>query len=92
MLFLLENGVKLGLPSLMFKFIKDSIRESKTGGSSKKARSKFIPNGILISDILAESDVMGDLLVNRLTEELVKDTRKVFWGKNPKSMGLISKF
>lgn len=52
MLFFREKGVKLGLPSLLFKFIRDSIRESRIGGSSKKARSKFIPNGRLISDIL----------------------------------------
>ena len=48
MLFFLEKGVKLRLPSIMFKFVRDSIRESRTSGSSKKARSKFIPNGRLI--------------------------------------------
>lgn len=78
MIFLLEKGVKLGLPSLLFKFIRDSFRESKTGGSSKKPRSKFIPNGRLISDILVESGVVYDLLVSGLTEELVKDAGKVF--------------
>lgn len=31
MLFLLEKRVKMGLPSLLFKFIRDSIRESITG-------------------------------------------------------------
>lgn len=78
MLFLLENGVKLGLPSLLFKLIRDSIRESRIGGSSRKARSKFIHNGRLISDILVESGVVDDLLVSGLTEELVKDDGKVF--------------
>lgn len=91
MLFLMEKGVKLGLPSLIFKFIRDSIRESRTGGSSKKARSKFIPNDRLISDILVESGVVDDLLVSGLTKELVKDVVEVLWGKNLKSMGLISK-
>lgn len=52
MLFLLENAVKLRLPSLLFKFIRDSIRESRIDGSFKKTISKFIPNGRLISDIL----------------------------------------
>lgn len=92
MLFLLEKGVKLGLPSLLFKFIRDSIRESITGGSSKKARNKFIPNGRLISDILVESGMVDELLVIGFTKELVKDAGKVFWDKNLKSMGLISKF
>lgn len=79
------------MPLLMFKFVKDSIIESRTGGSSKKTISKFIPNGRLISDILVESGVVDNLLVSGLTEELVKDVGKVFWGKNLKSMGLISK-
>lgn len=92
MLFLLKKGVKLGLPSLLFKFINSSIRESITGGSSNKARSKFISNVRLFSDVLVESGMMDDLLVSGLTKELVKDVGKVFWGKNLKSMGLISKF
>lgn len=78
MLFLLEKGGKLGLSSLIFKFIRNSIRESRTGGSSKKARRKFIPNGRLISDILVESGVVDDLLVSGFIKELVKDARKVF--------------
>lgn len=81
MLFLLEKGVKLGLPSLLFKFIRDSIRESRTGGSSKKARSKFIPNYRLISDIQVENGLVDDLLVGGLTKELVKDAGKILWGR-----------
>lgn len=92
MMFLLEKGVKMGLPSLLFMFIRDSIRESRTGGSSKKARSKFVTNGRLISDILVENGVVDDLLFSGLTEELVKDARKVLWGKNLKSTSFISKF
>lgn len=34
---------------------------------------------------------MDDLLVSGLTDELVKDIGKIFWGKNLKIMGLISK-
>lgn len=34
---------------------------------------------------------MDDLLVSGLKEELVKDAGKFFWGKNLKSIGLISK-
>ncbi|XP_050916319.1 uncharacterized protein LOC127131441 [Lathyrus oleraceus] len=82
MLFYLEKGVKLGLPLILFKFMRDSIRESRTAGSSKKTKIKSIPNGRLISDILMGSG---------LTKELVKDAGKVFWGKNLKSMGIISR-
>lgn len=72
--------------------MRDSIRESRIGGSSKKSRSKFIPNGRLIFDILVESGLVDDHLVSGLIEELVKDAGKVLWGNNLKSIGLISKF
>lgn len=91
MLFFLEKGLKLGLPSILFKFMRDSIRESRTGGFSKKNKSKFIPNGRLIFDILVENGLVDDLIVSGLTNELVKDVVKVLWGKNPKSMDLISR-
>lgn len=67
MLFCLEKGAKMGLPSVLFKFMRDSIREFRTGGFSKKTKRKFIPNGRLISDILVESRLVDDLLVSGLT-------------------------
>ena len=81
----------MAFPSILFKFISDSIRESRTGSSSKKGKGKFIPNGRLILDILVKNGLVDDLLVSGLTDELVEDFGKVLWGKNLKSMGLISK-
>lgn len=77
MLFCLEKDVKLGLPSILFKFMRGSIRESRTGGSSKKTKRIFIPNDILMSDILVENGLVHDLIVSGLTDELVKDVGKV---------------
>lgn len=91
MLFFLEKGLKMGLPSILFKFMRDFIRESKTCGSLKKNKSKFSPNGRMISDILVENSLVNDLSVSGLTNELVKDTGKIFWGKNLKSMDIISR-
>lgn len=42
MLFLLEKGYKVALPAILFKFLRDSIREVRTGSTSKKG--KLIPN------------------------------------------------
>lgn len=78
MLFFLEKRSQVGTPSILFKFLRDSIRESITGGSSKKNKSNFIPNGRLISDILVENGMVDDLLVSGLTDELVKDDEKIF--------------
>lgn len=36
MLFFMENGLKLDLPSIMFKFMRDSIYESRIGGPSRR--------------------------------------------------------
>lgn len=77
------------LPAILFKFLRDSIRETRTGSTSKKGRC--IPNGRLISNILVENGLMDDLLISGLTKELIKDASKILWGKNFKSMGLISK-
>lgn len=77
------------LPSILLKFLRDSIRETRTRSTSKKGR--YIPNGRLISNILVENGLVDDLLISGLTEELVKDAGKIFWGKNLKSMGLTSK-
>lgn len=44
-MFFLEKGLKLAFPYILFKFLRDSIRESRTGSSSKKIKGKFIPNG-----------------------------------------------
>lgn len=82
-LFFLERGFKLALPAILFKFLRDWIRETITRILPKRGR--------LILDILVENGLVEDLLVNGLTVELVKDDRKLFWGKNLKSMGLISK-
>lgn len=77
------------LPIILFKFLRDSIRETRNGSTSKKER--YIPNGRLISDLLVENGLVDELLVSGLTKELVKDAGKIFWGKNIKSMGIISK-
>lgn len=91
MLFCLEKGVKLGLPSILIKYMRDSIWEFRTSGSSKKTKSKFIPNDKLIYAILVENGRVDDLLVSGLMDELVKGAGKVFLGRNLKSMSIISK-
>lgn len=50
MMFFLEKGYKLALPMLLFKFLRDSIRETRTESTSKKGR--FIPNGRLLFNLL----------------------------------------
>lgn len=75
MLFFLEKDIKLALPAILFRFLKDSIRETRTGNSSKNG--KFIPHGRLISDILVVNGLVEHLMVSGLTVELVKDAGKV---------------
>lgn len=46
MLLFLEKGIKVELPSILFRFLMDSIRETRIGSSSTKG--KFNSNGRLI--------------------------------------------
>lgn len=68
----MEKGLKLALPSILFKFLRDSIRESITSSSSKKSKSRFIPNGRLNFYILVENSLVDDLPISGLTDELVR--------------------
>lgn len=74
MLLFLEKGFKLAFPTILFKFLKDSIRETRTGNTSKKGR--FILNGRFIYDLLVENGLVDNLLASGLTEELVKDEKR----------------
>lgn len=84
-MFFLEKGYKVELLAILFKFLKDSIRETRTGSTSKKRR--FIPNERLISDILVENGLVDDLLVSGLTNELVKNAEKDLLGEESQEHG-----
>lgn len=91
MLFFLKKGLKLGLPSILFKFMRDSARECRTDGSSKRTKaSSFLMEGSFLTFLLIMC-LVDDLLASGLTDELMKDAGKIFWGKNLKSTNLISK-
>lgn len=76
MLLFLERRFKLALPTILFKFLRDSIRENQIGSTSKKGG--FISNGSLIFDLLVENGLVDDLMVSGLIEELVKDAGNFF--------------
>lgn len=72
----MEKWFKLVLPAILFKCLRDSIRETRTGSTSKKG--KFMSNGRFILDILVENVMVDDLMVSGLTSKLVKDAGKFF--------------
>lgn len=52
MLYYLPKGTKMNLPSILFKYLREVVKETRNGGCKQR---KWIPLGRLISDILIES-------------------------------------
>ena len=57
-LYYLHKGLKLNLPSLLFKYLRDSIRDTR----NNMKRRDYIPMGRLILDVLIESGHVDHLI------------------------------
>lgn len=66
-LYYLHKGLKLNLPALLFKYLRDSVRDTK---NHMKPRN-YTPLGRLISDVLIEIK-----LVDHLMEDVTVDIGK----------------
>lgn len=86
-LYCLHKGLKLNLPYLLFKYLRDSVRDTR---SNMKPRN-YIPLGRLILDVLIESGLVDHLISLNLMEDIIMDVGKPLNGRNLKSMGLIDK-
>lgn len=80
-LYCLHKGLKLNLPALLFKHLRDSIRDTRN----------YIPLGRLISDVLIESVLVDHLISHNLMEDVTVDTGKPLNSQNLKSMGIIER-
>lgn len=83
----LHNSLKLNLPSLLFKYLKDSVIDIR---NNMKPRN-YIPLGRLIYDVLIESALVDHPISLNLMEDVTMDMGKPLNGRNLKSMGLIDK-
>lgn len=86
-LFYISFGTKMNLPFILFKYLKELVKETRDG--SPKAR-KWIPMGRLISYVLFERKLVQTLIDVGLTKEVNIDIRRVFNEKNLKNISLIS--
>lgn len=57
-LYFLHKGLKLNLPALLFKYLRDSVRDTRNNMKPKT----YIPLGRLISDVLIESGLIDHLI------------------------------
>lgn len=87
MLFYVSFGTKMNLPSILFKYLRELVKETRDG--SPKPR-KWIPLGRLISDVLFERKLVHTLIDVGLTKEVDIDIGKAFNRKNLKNMYLIT--
>ncbi|KAI5423775.1 hypothetical protein KIW84_030128 [Lathyrus oleraceus] len=86
-LYCIHKGLKLCLSAVLFKYLIDSVRETR---NHMKPRT-YIPLRRLISDVLIESGLVDHLVKLRLMEDMAIDTGKPLNSKNLKSMGILDK-
>ncbi|KAI5384283.1 hypothetical protein KIW84_071335 [Lathyrus oleraceus] len=86
-LYCIHKGLKLCLPALLFRYLRDSVRETR---NNMKPRT-YIPLGRLLSDVLIENGLVDHLEKNKLMEDLAIDTGKPLNARNLKSMGILKK-
>lgn len=86
-LYCLYKGLKLNLPALLFKYLRDSVRDSRNHMKSRN----YIPLERLIFDVLIESKLVDHLIFYNLMEDLMVDIRKPLNARNMKSMGFIER-
>lgn len=88
MLYYLAKEVKINLPSIVFKYLREMVKEPKNKGSKPR---KLIPLGRLISDIFVKSKLVEELEEMNFSKDLYTDVGKPFNGKKLKNMLMISK-
>ncbi|KAI5435515.1 hypothetical protein KIW84_022077 [Lathyrus oleraceus] len=86
-LYCIHKGLKLCLPALLFKYLRDSVRETR---NNMKPRT-YIPLGRLLSDVLIENGLVDHLVKHRLMEDLAIETGRPLNSRNLKSMGILEK-
>ncbi|KAI5429355.1 hypothetical protein KIW84_034094 [Lathyrus oleraceus] len=86
-LYCIHKGVKICLPALLFRYLRDSVRETR---NNMKLRS-YIPLGRLLSDVFIENGLVDHLEKAKLMQDLVIDTGRPLNARNLKSMGIIKK-
>ncbi|KAI5387002.1 hypothetical protein KIW84_073231 [Lathyrus oleraceus] len=70
-LYCIHKGLKLFLPALLFKYLRDSVRETR---NNMKPRS-YIPLGRLLSDVFIENGLVDHLEKNKLMKDLAIEGR-----------------
>ncbi|KAI5399197.1 hypothetical protein KIW84_064542 [Lathyrus oleraceus] len=85
-LYYIHKGMKLRLPALLFKYLRDSMKDTR---NNMKTRN-YIPLGRLISDVLIESGLVDHLIHLTLMEDVMIDTGRPLNARNLKSMGIIN--
>lgn len=89
MLYYLETRTKMNLPSTLFIYLWEMIREIIYGDSKTR---KWIPFRILISGVLVESQLVNDLVYLGLIKDLQTDVGNFFNCKTWKNMLMIIVF
>lgn len=86
-LYFLHKGLKLKLPSLLFKYLRDLVRDTR----NNMKPINYIPIGRLIFDVLIESGMVDHLISINMMEDVTVDVGKPLNSRNMKSMWVIDR-
>lgn len=91
MLYYLMSHQKMCLPSIMFYYLRDSVRKTRTTADESKKVPNYISFGSLLSDIFVESGLVKFLEEAQLTLDLKVIAGDVVNVRNLKNMGVFNK-
>ncbi|KAI5445291.1 hypothetical protein KIW84_013501 [Lathyrus oleraceus] len=80
-LYCIQKGIKISLPVLLFRYLRDSVRETR---NNMKPRS-YIPLGRLLSDVFIEHGLVDELEKTKLMDDLAIDVGKPLNARNLKT-------
>ncbi|KAI5437285.1 hypothetical protein KIW84_023411 [Lathyrus oleraceus] len=86
-MYCIHKGLKLCLPALLFKYLRDSVRETRNNMKPKT----YIPLGRLLSDVLIENGLVDHLEKHKLMEDMAIETGRPLNSRSLKSMGILKK-
>lgn len=86
MLYYFAKGVKMNLPSILFKYWRERVKEIRNSGSKHR---KCIPLGRMILDIHVEIKLVAKLEEMNFRDDLYTEVGKYFNRKNLKNIIMI---
>lgn len=87
MLYYLEKGIKMNSPSILFKYLREMIKDTRDGVLRPR---KWIPLGRIILDVMVESQLVKEFTNLNMSEKLYTEVGKLLNGRTLENMELVA--